>query len=102
MMRAALNPGDKLALPRNSHKSAMGGLIMSGATPVWMQPEGDEALHMDHTITPETGPATLERDPGIKAVYLVSPPYYGVAADLEGIEAVVHEPNLPLLVDEAW
>ena len=31
MMMAALNPGEKIAIPRNSHKSAMGGLIMSGA-----------------------------------------------------------------------
>ncbi|MBV8372659.1 MAG: arginine decarboxylase, partial [Candidatus Eremiobacteraeota bacterium] len=61
MMMTALNPGDKLALPRNSHKSAMGGLIMSGATPIWMQPEVDEALHMDHTVTPQTVRATLER-----------------------------------------
>jgi arginine decarboxylase len=102
MMMAALNPGDKLALPRNSHKSAMGGLIMSGATPVWMQPEVDEALHMDHTITPETVRATLERDPDIKAIYIVSPTYYGVAADLEAIAAIAHEHGIPLLVDEAW
>lgn len=102
MMMAALNPGDKLALPRNSHKSAMGGLIMSGATPVWMQPEVDEALHMDHTVTPETVRATLERHPDIKAVYVVSPTYYGVAADLEGIVAIAHERNVPVLVDEAW
>ncbi len=102
MMMAALNPGDKIAIPRNSHKSAMGGLIMSGATPVWMQPEVDEALHMDHTVTPETVRATLERDPDIKAVYIVTPTYYGVAADLEAIAEVVHAHDIPLLVDEAW
>jgi arginine decarboxylase len=102
MMMAALNPGDKLALPRNSHKSAMGGLIMSGATPVWMQPEVDEALHMDHTITPETVRATLDREPDIKAVYIVSPTYYGVAANLEAIAAIAHGHGIPLLVDEAW
>jgi arginine decarboxylase len=102
MMMAALNPGDKIAIPRNSHKSAMGGLIMSGATPVWMQPEVDEALHMDHTVTPETVRATLDREPDVRAVYLVSPTYYGVAADLEAIAAVAHEHDIPLLVDEAW
>ena len=36
MMMTALNPGEELAVPRNAHKSAMGGLIMSGAQPVWM------------------------------------------------------------------
>ena len=102
MMMAALNPGDKLALPRNAHKSAIGGLIMSGAHPVWMKPEVDVALHMDHTVTPETVRATLAAHPDIKAVYVVSPTYYGVAADLEGIAAVAHEHGVPLLVDEAW
>ncbi len=64
MMMTALNPGDKILLPRNAHKSAMGGLIMSGARPVWMQPEVDEALHMDHTVTPETvWPPTSKASP---------------------------------------
>jgi arginine decarboxylase len=102
MMMTALNPGEKIALPRNAHKSAMGGLIMSGVDPVWMKPEVDFALHMDHTVTPETVRATLEADASIRAVYVVSPTYYGAAADLEGIAAVAHEHGLPLLVDEAW
>ena len=102
MMMAALNPGQKIALPRNSHKSAMGGLIMSGVHPVWMKPEVDDALHMDHTVTPEIVRATLEAHPDVAAVYVVSPTYYGVAADLEGIAEVAHEYGIPLLVDEAW
>ncbi len=56
-----------------------------------MQPEVDEALHMDHTVTPQTVRATLEEHPDVKAVYVVSPTYYGVAADLEAIAAVAHE-----------
>ena len=80
MMMSALNPGEKIAIPRNSHKSAMGGLIMSGGYPVWMKPEVDEDLHMDHTVTPQTVRETLEAHPDIKAVYVVSPTYYGVAA----------------------
>jgi lysine decarboxylase len=102
MMMTAVNPGDKIALPRNAHKSAMGGLIMSGAEPIWMQPEVDQELHMDHTVTPETVRRTLEAHPDIKAVYVVSPTYYGVAADLAGIAAIAHDRGLPFLVDEAW
>jgi arginine decarboxylase len=63
----------------------MGGLIMSGVEPVWMQPEVDEDLHLDHTVTPETVRATLDEHPDVRAVYVVSPTYYGVAADLVGI-----------------
>ena len=54
MMMAAVNPGEKIAVPRNSHKSMLGGLIMSGAEPIYMQPEVDEELRMDHCVTPET------------------------------------------------
>jgi arginine/lysine/ornithine decarboxylase len=102
MMMTAVNPGDQIALPRNAHKSAMGGLIMSGAEPIWMQPEVDQELHMDHTVTPETVRRTLAAHPDIKAVYVVSPTYYGVAADLEGIAEIAHAHGLPFLVDEAW
>lgn len=102
MMMTTVNGGEKIALPRNAHKSAMGGLIMSGAVPVYMQPEVDESMHMDHTVTPETVRATLDAHPDVRAVYIVSPTYYGVAADLVGIAEVTHERGLPLLVDEAW
>jgi arginine decarboxylase len=102
MMMTAVNPGEKIAVPRNSHKSMLGGLVMSGAQPVYMQPEVDESLHMDHCVTPETIARTLAEHPDLKAVYIVSPTYYGVAADLESIVRVVHEAGKLLLVDEAW
>jgi arginine decarboxylase len=102
MMMAAVNPGEKIAVPRNSHKSMLGGLVMSGAEPVYMRPEVDAELRMDHCVTPETVAATLREHPEVVAVYLVSPTYYGVAADLEAIERIVHEAGKLLLVDEAW
>ena len=102
MMMTAVNPGEKIAIPRNAHKSAMGGLIMSGAHPVWMKPEVDETLHMDHTVTPETVRRTLDEHPDLAAIYVVSPTYYGVAADLVRIAEAAHERGKPLLVDEAW
>jgi arginine decarboxylase len=102
MMMTALNPGDRVAVPRNSHKSMLGGLVMSGAEPVYMRPEVDEALRMDHCVTPETVAATLEANPDVVAVYLVSPTYYGVAADLASIERIVHDAGKLLLIDEAW
>jgi arginine decarboxylase len=102
MMMTAVNPGDKIAVPRNSHKSMLGGLVMSGAEPIYMQPEVDEELHMDHCVTPETVQATIDAHPELAAVYIVSPTYYGVAADLASIERIVHDAGKLLLVDEAW
>ncbi len=102
MMMTAVNPGEKIAVPRNSHKSMLGGLVMSGAEPIYMQPEVDEELRMDHCVTPETVSRTLAEHPDVAAVYLVSPTYYGVAADLATIERLVHAAGKLLLVDEAW
>ncbi len=102
MMMTAVNPGDKIAVPRNSHKSMLGGLVMSGAIPIYMRPEVDEELHMDLCVTPETIARTLDEHPDLTAVYLVSPTYYGVAADLASIERIVHAAGKLLLVDEAW
>ena len=102
MMMTALNPGEKIAVPRNSHKSMLGGLVMSGAHPIYMQPAVDQEMHMDHTVTPETVARTLKEHPDVKAVYVVSPTYYGVAADMEAIARITHDAGKLLLVDEAW
>jgi lysine decarboxylase len=102
MMMTAVNPGDKIAVPRNSHKSMLGGLVMSGACPVYMAPEVDEELHMDLCVTPDTVARTIEEHPDVVAVYVVSPTYYGVAADLASIERIAHDAGKLLLVDEAW
>ena len=80
----------------------LGGLVMSGALPIYMPPEVDEELRVDHCVTPETVARTLEEHPDLTAVYLVSPTYYGVAADLAAIERIVHGAGKVLLVDEAW
>jgi arginine/lysine/ornithine decarboxylase len=102
MMMTAVNPGDKIAVPRNSHKSMLGGLVMSGAEPIYMRPEFDEELRMDHCVTPDTVSATLREHPDVAAVYVVSPTYYGVAADLDSIARIARDAGKLLLVDEAW
>jgi arginine decarboxylase len=102
MMMTALNPGEKIAVPRNSHKSMLGGLVMSGAYPIYMQPAVDHEMHMDNAVTPETVARTIDEHPDLKAIYIVSPTYYGVAADLASIVRVTHDAGKMLLVDEAW
>jgi arginine/lysine/ornithine decarboxylase len=102
MIMAACNPGDKILVPRNAHKSAFAGLIFSGAVPVYMKPEFDFSLQMDHTITAETLAENLEQHPDSKAVLLVSPTYYGVAADLQKLVQMIHDSGKIALVDEAW
>ena len=102
MILTACNPGEKLILPRNAHKSATGGLIMSGVMPVYIQPEFDGEMQVDHTVTPENVARALKEHPDAKAVFILSPTYYGAAADLKTIIDLVHQAGKIALVDEAW
>ena len=102
MLMTALRPGDSVLIPRNSHKSAVSALIMSAARPIYMQPAVDHELHIDHAVTVETVKNSLEQHADAKAVFLTSPTYYGSAADVAGIERLVHSRGKMLLVDEAW
>lgn len=102
MLMTGLRPGDAVLLPRNSHKSATSALIMSATRPIYMPPEVDQDLHIDHCVTPQTIESALQANPGVKAVFITSPTYYGATADLEAIERIVHGANKLLLVDEAW
>lgn len=102
MLMTALRPGDTVLLPRNSHKSAVSALIMSATRPVYMPPEVDRELLIDHCVTPETVSAYLDAHPQARAVFITSPTYYGATADLVTIERIVHERGKLLLLDEAW
>ncbi|MBW4540976.1 MAG: aminotransferase class I/II-fold pyridoxal phosphate-dependent enzyme [Myxacorys chilensis ATA2-1-KO14] len=98
---ATCAPGEKIILPRNVHQSAIAALILSGAIPVFVHPEYDPILDLAHSITPETVAATLKQHPDAKAVLMVYPTYFGVCGDIAAIADLVHQYNLPLIVDEA-
>lgn len=93
--------GQEIMVARNAHKSAMMGLIISGAKPVYIMPEILEDWGLQGGITPMAVRKTFEAHPDCKALFLVSPSYYGIATDLKGIAEVCHEYGALLLVDEA-
>lgn len=76
-------------------------IILSGAIPIFIQPEVDDELGMAMGVTPETVALTVEKHPDAKAVLIINPTYYGVATDLQKIVEIVHEHNMVVLVDEA-
>ncbi|MEH1938493.1 MAG: aminotransferase class I/II-fold pyridoxal phosphate-dependent enzyme [Nostoc sp.] len=98
---ATCGTGDKIILPRNVHSSAIAGLILSGAIPIFLNPEYNPVLDIAHSITPNTVQSALQQHPDAKAVLTVYPTYYGVCGDLSAIASITHQYNIPLLVDEA-
>jgi len=100
-MLAICAPGEKILLPRNVHQSAIAGLVLTGAVPIFLRPEYDPNHDLVHGITPERVAAALVQHPDLRAVLLVSPTYYGVCSDVWAIAQIVHQHGIPLLVDEA-
>ena len=101
MLLTALNPGEKLLLPRNAHRSVAGGLVLGGIEAVYLQPEYQQEFGIQMQVTVQQIEAALAQDSKIKAVLLTSPNYYGVAADVRAIADCCHAHNAVLLVDEA-
>jgi arginine/lysine/ornithine decarboxylase len=100
LISATCAEGDMLVLPRNAHRSVLGGLVLSGARPVFLEPE----------IVPEFGFAAgfgkdrlkqLLPRRGVAAVLAVHPCYYGVVGDLAGVSELCRRYSVPLIVDEA-
>lgn len=101
MILACVNPGEKILIARNSHRSALQGLILSGAVPVWIQPEVIDEWGTSGPVDPQKISDALEKDQDIRAVYITSPTYYGVCCDVKKIAEICHQHGVPLLVDEA-
>ncbi len=98
---AICGEGDKIILPRNIHQSAIAGLMLSGAIPIFINPEYDPIQDLVYSITPEALEKTLQAHPDSKAVMALHPTSQGICGDLRAIADITHKYNIPLLVDEA-
>ena len=76
--------------------------MLSGGVPAFVAPEYDEELGMAHGVTPDALADALASTPGARAAFIVSPTYYGMAADVAGCAEVAHDAGAALIVDQAW
>src|SRR5918998_593373 len=85
----ALAPlGTRVVAQRNSHTSLIDGLVLSGGRPSFVAPEYDPELGMSHGVTPAALEAALREAPDARAAFVVSPTYYGMAADVGALTGV--------------
>ncbi|UOQ93035.1 aminotransferase class I/II-fold pyridoxal phosphate-dependent enzyme [Halobacillus shinanisalinarum] len=101
MVMSVCQPGDKIIVPRNVHKSVTSAIIFSGATPIFIHPELDDRLGISHGITPEAVQKACQAHPDAKALLVINPTYFGVSADLKQVVNIAHTFDMPVLVDEA-
>lgn len=98
---AVTNPGDKVLIARNNHKSIYNGVYLRQLRPVFIYPELDRTHNIMGEISKDEVKCILMKEKDIKAIAIVSPTYDGVVSDVKGIAEVAHEFGIPLIVDEA-
>ena len=100
LTQAAL--GARVVVQRNSHASVIDGLVLSGGVPSYVAPEYDPELGMAHGVTPAALERALAADPEARTAFVVSPTYYGLAADVEAFVEVAGRAGVALVVDQSW
>ncbi|MFI3231604.1 MAG: aminotransferase class I/II-fold pyridoxal phosphate-dependent enzyme, partial [bacterium] len=101
MILSACAPKDKIIVPRNVHKSVINAIILSGATPIFINPEIDYNYGIANGVKVENVKQTLKAHPDTKALLIINPTYFGVTSDLRKIIKICHRQNVAVLVDEA-
>jgi arginine decarboxylase len=99
MILSACAPGDEVLAPRNAHGSFYHALILSGAVPRYLPVAEQEGVPLN--LSEASLGEGLERWPGVKAVFLTSPGYHGVCADVEKMAARIRRQGARFLLDEA-
>jgi arginine decarboxylase len=99
---ALCRPGDAVVVTRTLHRSLLMGLVLVGATPVWVRPEVDPTTGLPTRVPVERVEAALAAHPAARAVFLVEPTYAGTLSDIAAHAEVAHRYGIPLVVDQAW
>jgi arginine/lysine/ornithine decarboxylase len=101
MLLATCAPGERVLLARNSHRSVIHGLVLSGAIPVWLEPDWNNYLGTAEGVSIASIEQALAAYPQAKALCLVYPTYYGQVGDLAATIELAHQKGLTVLVDSA-
>lgn len=101
MILYACKNGEKIILPRNVHRSAINSLILSGAVPVYVDPDVNRELGIALGMSAEQVEKAILENPDAKAVLVNNPTYYGVCSDLRKITEIAHRHGMLVLADEA-
>lgn len=101
MLMAAAHDGQKVIVPRAAHRSVYAGLILSGATPVYVAPRYHPQVGFPLAVEVSAVQEKLVEHPDAVAVQVTSPNYYGYLPDVGALAELAHDRHIPLLVDEA-
>jgi len=96
-----VGPHQKIIMPRASHRSVYGAVVLSGAIPIYIEPDYHPNIGFSLAVSVEAIEVLLKQHPDVVAIHLTSPNYYGVMSDTAAICNLAHAHGVALLVDEA-
>lgn len=95
------NKNKKVIVNRNCHRSVLTGLIISGAEPIWVNPETLNEWGLWGEISPAKIEDVLKRNSDVGMVWITNPTYEGVVSDIQKISEICKKYKVRLVVDEA-
>ncbi|MBO9542152.1 arginine decarboxylase [bacterium] len=101
MVMAAVGPGEAIALSRASHLSVLGAVVLAGARPVFTGSGWDAEWQVPEPPALDAVEAAFAADPGLRAVLVTRPDYFGRAVSLAPYAEACRRHDRLLLVDEA-
>ena len=102
MFLSTLGPNDVVLLPPNCHRSVYSALLQCGAGAQHFLTDFDTRLLSFRPPTPDQVRHALDSYPQVRALFLTTPTYHGLCADLKEIVALARARGVLTLVDEAW
>lgn len=93
--------GEKIVIPRASHKSVYAAAEAGGLKPVYLRSRFLEGTSIVLPPSPQEVNEALEDHPEAGTVLITSPTYEGLIADIRGIAETVHSRGAVLIVDSA-
>lgn len=98
-IRCAVGQGDEVIASRDLHVSAVNGLILAGAVPIFV--ETNPTVGSMRLADEEKMILAMDRHKSAKAVLVSYPNYYGETFDLGKLARAAREHHMTLLVDGA-
>ena len=83
MILATCSAHQKIIVPRNCHKSCINGLVLSGATPIFITPEYDYNLEIANQPLIEDYKKAIDDNPDARAIFVINPTYFGATLNLK-------------------
>lgn len=98
---ACTNPGDKIIVQRDCHKSVYNACILGDLKLHYLYPEFNKKHGLNFSISLEKLEQMLIDNTDVKMVVLTYPTFYGICFDIKKAAEIVHKYGKILMIDEA-